>query len=93
MYTFYREIISERRRETQRETSLRSTQRASLYSHMGKQNNNITREILILAMWFIEQKSIIFQCRTDIYDEPARPELARPGPARLDPLRAGHDAL
>ena len=47
---------------------------------MGKQNNIITREILILATWFTEQKVILFRCRTDIPDE-----LARPEPARLDP--------
>ena len=76
-------LISERRRETRREASRRSPQRASCYSHMGKQNNIITREILILAMWCFEQKVILFRCRTDIRDEPARPEPARPG----------HDAL
>ena len=32
---------------------------------MGKQNNILTREILILAMWFIKQKVIFFRCRTD----------------------------
>ena len=52
-------------------------------SHMGKQNNIITREILIIAMWFIEQKVIIFRCRTDARDEPARPEPARPGHGAL----------
>ena len=57
-------LVSERRRETQR---------ASCHSHMGKQDNIITREILILAMWCIEQKVILFRCRTDIRDEPARP--------------------
>jgi len=71
-------IISERRRETRREASRRSTQRASCDSHMGKPDNVITREILILAIWFIEQKVILFRCRTNIRDEPARP---------------GHDAL
>ena len=55
------------------EASRRPTQRASCDSHMGKQNKIITREILILAMWCIEQKVIIFRCRTDIRDEPARP--------------------
>ena len=30
--------------------SRRSTQRASFYSHMGKQNNMTTREILIFSM-------------------------------------------
>ena len=74
------------------EASRRSTQRASCHSHMGKQNNIITREILILAMWFMEQKVILFRCRTDIRDEPARPEPARPdtarhGPTRPDPAR------
>ena len=47
---------------------------------MGKQNNIKIREILILAMWFIEQKIILFLCRIDIRDEPARLEPARPGP-------------
>jgi len=28
---------------------------------MGKQNNSITREILILAMWFIEKKVFFFE--------------------------------
>ena len=65
-------IISERRRETQR---------ASFYSHVGKQNNIITREILILAMWFRDQKVIISRCRTDIRDEPVRPDPTLPGPA------------
>ena len=41
-------IISERRRETRHEASRRSTQRAFFHSHMGKQNNIITRETLIL---------------------------------------------
>ena len=48
-------------------------------SHMGKLNNIITREILILAKWFMEQKVILFRCRADIRDEPARLEPARPG--------------
>ena len=48
---------------------------------MGKQNSIITREILNLAMWFMEKEVIIFRCRTDIRDEPARPEPTRPGPA------------
>ena len=61
-----------------REASRLSTQRAFYYSHMGKLNNIITREILILAMWFIEQKVILFLCRTDILDELARPGI---GPA------------
>ena len=65
--------ISERRQETRREASRRSTQRASCHSHMGKQNDIITREILILDIWFIEQKVIVFRCRTDIRGEPARP--------------------
>ena len=51
------------------------TQRASCNSHMGKQNN-ITREILMLAMWFMKQKVILFRCRTNICDDPARPEPA-----------------
>ena len=41
---------SERRRETRREASRRSTQRAYCHSHIGQQNNSITREIWILAM-------------------------------------------
>jgi len=45
-------------------------------SHMGKPNNVITREILILAIWFIEQKVILFRYRTNIRDELARPEPA-----------------
>ena len=61
----------------------RETQRASFYSHLGIQTNIITREILILAMWFIELKVILLRCRTDIRDEPARPE----------PARSGHDAF
>ena len=65
-------LISEWRREKRREASRRSTQRASCYSNMGKQNNIITREMLILAIWFIEQKVIIFRCRINIRDEPAR---------------------
>ena len=69
-------LISERRRETRREASPPSTQRASCDSHMEKQNNIITREVLILATWFIELRFIIFRCETDISDEPARPEPA-----------------
>ena len=42
---------------------------------MGKQNNIIIREILILAMWFMEQEVFPFRCRTDIRDEPARTGL------------------
>ena len=38
--------------------------KASYYSHMGKQNI-ITREILVLALWFIEHFFLFF--------EPARP--------------------
>ena len=49
------------------------TQSASFYSHMGKQNNIKIREILILAMWFIEQRVILVRCRTNIRDEPTRP--------------------
>ena len=75
-------IISERRRETRRLASRWSMQKASFYSHMGKQNNIITREKLILATWSIEQKVIVSWCRTDICDELARPEPARPGPVR-----------
>ena len=56
-------IISERRREL------------PLYSHMEKQNI-ITREILILAMWFMEHKIILFRCRTDILDKTTRPHNA-----------------
>ena len=66
-------FISERRRETRQITSS--------CSHMGKQNNIITREISILAIWFMQQKVNIFWCRTDIRDEPALPKPARPGPA------------
>ena len=47
-------FISERRRETRRVASLRSMQRASCYSHKGGQNNFLTCEILILAMWFMD---------------------------------------
>ena len=47
---------------------------------MGKQNNIITREILILTMRFMEQKVILFRYRTDVRDEPARPQSARPCP-------------
>ena len=36
-----------------------------------KKNNIITREILILAMWFTEQKVILFRCRANIRNEPA----------------------
>ena len=39
-------------------------------------------------MWFIEQKIIIFQCKTDVRDERALPE-----PARANPTRPSHDAL
>ena len=60
---------------------------------MEKQNNLITRKILILAMWFREQENNLFHCRIDIRDEPARPEPARPEPARPKPARPGHDAL
>ena len=55
---------------------------------MGKKNSIITSEILILFMWFTEKKDIIIRCRTDIRDEPARPDMARP-----DPARAGRDAI
>ena len=58
--------------EQRREAKRRSTKRASFYSHMGKQNSIITREILILAMCFIEQKVILFRCEIDIRDESAR---------------------
>ena len=81
-------FISVLRRETRREASPRSTQRASCHSHVGKQNNIITRAILISAMRFIEQKVILFRCRTDNLDELARPDPTRPGPTR-----PGHDAL
>ena len=53
-----------------------------LYSHMGKQNNIITRKILISVMRFMEQKVIIFRCKTDIRDELVRPEPVRTGPTR-----------
>ena len=56
----------------------RDAQRASSYSHMGKQNI-IT---IVLAMWLMEQKVVIFWCRTDFRDEPTGPEPARPDPAR-----------
>ena len=63
-------LVSEgERRDAQRRVDRR---RASCHSHMRKQNI-ITREILILAMWCIEQKAFLFRCRTDIRDEPARP--------------------
>ena len=52
--------------------------RELLVTVMGKQNNIITREILILAMWFIEQKVILFRFRINI---------------REDPARHGHDAV
>ena len=38
-------------------------------------------------MWFMEQKVITFQCRTDIRYEPARPEPTRPSPTRPGPVR------
>ena len=44
---------------------------------MGKQKNIVTREILFLAMWFMDQKVFLFWCRTDIRDEPARLDPAR----------------
>ena len=72
-YIYHHKVISERRRENRREASRRLTQKASCHSHMEKQNNIKTREILIFAIWFIEQKIIIFRCRTDIRAEPARP--------------------
>ena len=72
-------LISERCREKRREASRRSMQRASCHSHMGKQNI-ITREIMILVTWFIEQKVTHFRCRSDTLDQPAGPETARPGP-------------
>ena len=59
---------------TERKASRRSTQKASFYSYMGKQNNIITRKILILVMWFIEKKKeFISRCRINIRGEPARP--------------------
>ena len=48
-------------------------------SHMGKHNNITTREIWILATRFMEQKLILFRCRTGLY--------------RPDPARPSHDAL
>ena len=42
-----------------------------------KKNNIITRETMILAMWIIEQKVIIFRCIIDIRNEPNRPDTAR----------------
>ena len=74
--------MNEWRRETRRKASRRSTQRAFFYSLMEKQNNFITRELLIIATWSIEQKLIIFQCRTDVRDEHGRREPVRPG--RID---------
>ena len=44
---------------------------------MGKQNI-ITREILILHMCLIDQNVIIFLCRTNFREDPARPGPARP---------------
>ena len=73
-------IISERRRETRREASRRSTQRDSFYVHMGKQNIT-TCEILTLAIWFIEQKFIFF------FDLELISVMKRPGPDRPDPAR------
>ena len=61
------------------DASRRSTQKVSGYRQRGKQNI-IIREKLFLTMWFMEQKVILFRCRTDIHDKPARLELARPGP-------------
>ena len=75
-------MISERRGETRSEVSRRSTQKASFYSHLGKQNNIITREIVNKAKLIILQKVILFRCRTDTGDESAQPESAQPGPAR-----------
>ena len=45
---------------------------------------------MILAMWFMEQKVIIFRCSNDIHDEPANQSSpARPSPARSDPALPG----
>ena len=44
---------------------------------MEKQKNIISREILILAVWFMEQKVIIFRCKNNIREEPARPVPAK----------------
>ena len=88
-------LISERRKQTRREAKRRSTQRAFFQRHIGKQNNVITRELLILAMLFLEEKFNIFRftCRTDIRDERSRLEPARPGPTRHGPVRHGQDAI
>ena len=56
----------------------RRGQRRDAHSY-GKQNNIIICEILVLTIRFIEQKVIIFRCRTDFHDEPARPEPAQTG--------------
>ena len=78
-----------------REASNRSAQRASCYSHMGKQNKIITREILVLAMWFIKQNDFFFFDveLVSVMNRPSpnRPEPARPSSTRPEP--AGHDAL
>ena len=60
---------------------------------MEKQNNIITREMMILALWFMEQKVIIFRCRADIRDEPARPEPSRLEPTRCVPVITLIDGL
>ena len=75
------------RRNAKRRVARRST--ASFYSDMGKQNDIITREILICTMRFNEQKVVIFRCRTDVRDEPAWPEPAQPEPARPGPVQPG----
>ena len=59
---------------------------------MGEQNNIITREIWIVALWFMEQKAITFRSGTDIRDELARSEPARPGLTRPGTTWPGHDA-
>ena len=81
-FLFYdKNIIGEWRRETRRETSRRSMQRASFFSLMGKQNNIITREILILAMWFI------------FFDVKLISVMNQPGPTRPGPAMTLFDGL
>ena len=70
---FFSIRLLQRRRETPCGAS-NDVESFLLYGHMGKQNNSITREILMLAMWFIEQKTILFRCRIDNRDVPARPD-------------------
>ena len=90
------QLISERRKETRREAPRRSAQVASCYSHMWKLNNIITREVLTLAMWFIEEKIIIFdENRYSWRNGPAQigPTRPVPGPARPGPAMTVFDGL